>query len=168
MIMKKIYGKKIVLRETTEKDLADLMGLWNNGEVMKWVGFPNGLGHDLEKMLGWFHELQKESSRHHFVIYDSDIGFCGEAYYAVDKEHKWAGLDIKLRPEAQGKGLASDALSALIEYIFQHEPDAEAVWTEPAKENVAARNLYRRMGLNPQPRPNDLAGDGSYWERKKK
>ncbi|NLC94884.1 MAG: hypothetical protein GX676_04250 [Bacilli bacterium] len=35
---------EIMIKETTEEDLDNIMTLWNNGEVMKYVGFPEGLG----------------------------------------------------------------------------------------------------------------------------
>ncbi len=165
--MNKIYGKKVILHKTTGKDLPDLVDLWNDGRVMKYAGFPEGLGYNLEKASDWFNKLQKEKNRHHFVVYSKDIGFCGEVYYKIDAKYKRAGLDIKFRFEAQGKGLASDALIALIEFIFKNEPDTDAVWTEPAKENLAAQKLYRRCGLTPQVRPKNLKGENEYWERKR-
>ncbi|MBU3964752.1 GNAT family N-acetyltransferase [Patescibacteria group bacterium] len=165
--MNEIHSKKVILRKTTEKDLSDLINLWNDGRVMKWVGLPNGGGYDLEKARDWFNKLRKETNRHHFVVYNNDIGFCGEVYYETDEKYKRAGLDIKFQPEAQGRGLASDALNTLIEFIFKSESDIDAVWTEPAKENFAAQNLYTRCGLKPHLRPKDLKGAGSYWERKR-
>ena len=35
--------KIIEIRETTTKDLHDVQRLWADGDVMKFVGFPNGL-----------------------------------------------------------------------------------------------------------------------------
>jgi len=40
----------ITISETREKHLPDLMKMWNDGEVMKYVGFPDGLGMDMAKM----------------------------------------------------------------------------------------------------------------------
>lgn len=165
--MSEMRGKKVILRQTTERDLLDLLNLWNDGRVMKWVGFPNGLEYDLEKAKKWFSELRKDSNRHHFVVYCEGVGFCGEVYYETDKKHKRSGLDVKFRPEMQGKGLASDALNTLIESIFKNESDMEAVWTEPTKENLAAQKLYARCGLKAKTRPKDLSEEDSYWERKR-
>jgi RimJ/RimL family protein N-acetyltransferase len=81
----------------------------------------------------------------------------------VDKIHKRAGLDIKFRPEAQGQGLATDALKILIRFVFETEPDVEEVWTEPSEENIAARRLYERCGLKPMSRPPDMEQGPSYW-----
>ncbi len=84
-------------------------------------------------------------------------------FYRKDLEHKRAGLDIKFLPEAQGQGLATEALQLIIDYIFKNEDNIEAVWTEPSEENRAARNLYARAGLAKE-RPADLKPGRPYWE----
>jgi len=162
--MVEMNGERVIIRSTTEADLPDMMDLWNDGNVMKWVGFPDGAGYDQEKMRDWFARTQSDSNRHHFVVYAEEIGFCGEVFYAVDKIHNRAGLDIKLSPKAQGQGLATDALKTLIHYVFRSEPEVEAVWTEPFAENIAARRLYERCGLRAKPRPSYLEEGPSYWE----
>jgi len=162
--MNKIPGNCILLRPTTSADLPDLLRLWNDGRVMRWVGFPDGLGYDQAKIENWFECVQADPCCHHYVVYSPEIGFCGEAYYAADPTRRRAALDIKLLPEAQGQGFAVDALSTLISYIFETEPDIHAVWTEPSGQNLAARRLYTRCGLKPRPRPADLEPYESYWE----
>lgn len=162
-----ICGNRATLRTITEGDVPDLMTLWNDGRVMKWVGFPNGLGYDLKKISDWLSRLQANSDRHHFVVHAEGIGFCGEVYYAVDRMHKRAGLDIKFRSEAQRQGLATDALKTLIRFVFEMEPDVEVVWTEPSEENIAARKLYERCGLKPRPCPPDMEQGLSYWEKRR-
>lgn len=75
------------------------------------------------------------------------MGFCGELFYRMEPEHKRAELDVKLIPEAQGRGIATAGLSWLIERIFAGEPEIDAVWTEPIPQNTASRALYARCGL---------------------
>lgn len=157
-----LAGKKVRIHQTGEIDLLDLMRLWNDGRVMRWVEFPNGLGYDDAQMRKWLQKTNELPGCHHFVVTAEGIGFCGEVYYAVDREHARAALDIKFVPEAQGRGLATDALRTLINHVFETEPDVDAVWTEPSEENLAARRLYARCLLKPQPRPSEL-GEGSYW-----
>ena len=70
--------------------------------------------------------------------------FCGELFYIKNLEHRRAGLDIKFLPESQGKGLTTEALKLFIDFIFRTEEQIDAVWTEPSKDNVAARGLYAR------------------------
>ena len=162
--MTEISSARANLRSTTPADLPDLLRLWNDGRVMRWVGFPDGLGYDQAQIEDWFERLQANPYRHHFVVHSPEIGFCGEAYYAADPIQRRAGLDIKLLPEAQGQGIAVDALTTLIRHIFETEPGIQAVWTEPSEQNLASRKLYTRCGLKPCPRPADLEPYESYWE----
>lgn len=163
----RVRGDKVALRPTSSADLPRLMTLWNDGRVMKWVGFPEGLGYDATSIVQWFERLQANPHRHHFVVTSAFLGFCGEAYYAVDPIHRRAGLDIKFRPEAQGGGRAAGALLALIQHVFETETQVDSVWTEPAENNLAARTLYWRCGLRPTDRPSDMELGPSYWELKR-
>lgn len=159
-----LVGERVTLRPTSEADVPDLMRLWNTGAVMRWVGFPAGLGIDEAGMRRWYERLRQAPERHHFTVRAPDGAFCGEAFYAVEPEHQRAGLDIKLLPEAQGHGYATDALRAMIAHVFASEPAVEAVWTEPVIANLAAQRLYARCGLALSARPLDLGESESYWE----
>lgn len=154
------------LRETREEDLEDLVRLWNDGRVMRWVCYPEGLGMTREDALRWLEGIRREAGRHHFVVLAAGTGFCGETYYAADAAHGRAELDIKLLPEAQGRGIATAALSSLIDLVFDREPEIDAVWVEPWPENERAQALYARCGLEPRPRPAELRPGPSYWERR--
>jgi RimJ/RimL family protein N-acetyltransferase len=98
------------------------------------------------------------------VVIDKGIGFCGEVYYVVEPLHQRASLDIKLRPETQGQGIATDALMTLIQHVLLVEWNVVSVWTQPSQVNVAARALYTRCGLTPKPRPADIETGESFWE----
>lgn len=158
-----LCGNRVTLRTTEREDLENLLALWNDGRVMQWVGFPSGLGYDADRMARWLAKVQIEPDRHHFVVCADEVGFCGEVYYAVDRVHRRAELDIKLVPGAQGKGLAADALKRIIRHIFEEEQDVQSVWTEPRAENFASKRLYARCGLRPERRPADLPPFESFW-----
>jgi RimJ/RimL family protein N-acetyltransferase len=143
--------------------LNDLLRLWNDGQVMQWVGFPDGKGYDWEQINSWFARVESDPDRHHFVFHTREIDFCGEVYYALDRKHKRASLDIKLLPEAWGGGLATDALKTLIDRVFDVEESVNYVWTEPSKANLAARRLYERCGLRSAERPPELNSGESFW-----
>jgi len=158
-----IQGSRTLLRPTGPGDLPDLTAMWNDGRVMGWVGFPDGLGWDAGRMRAWLDRVQENPDRHHFVVSTDDLGFCGEAYFSADGGSGRASLDIKFRPEAQGRGLATDALRALIRHVFEIRPDVETVYTQPSERNIPARNLYRRCGLVSAQRPADLPPGDSFW-----
>jgi RimJ/RimL family protein N-acetyltransferase len=155
---------EVKISPTQSNDLADLIQLWNDGRVMRWVGFPDGLGYDDKGVVEWFSAVKSKPDCHHFVIRDVEQGFCGELYYEIDRSHRMANLDIKLVPEAQGKGIATQAFSHLIDVVFQSEPDVKSVWVEPWPDNKAAKSLYRRCRMSQRPRPSHLGEGPSYWE----
>ncbi|SRR6056297_4078208 len=164
-----IKGKRIIIKQTIREDLENIKCLWNNVEVMKWVGFPAGIDQNINDLKEWWEKIQQNEKTHHFVVYTKkNDNFCGELYYKKDAKHKRAGLDIKLLPQMQGRGLATESLQLLISYIFKNEPQIEAVWTEPSEENAAARKLYSRCGLKSKERPTDMKPAASYWELTRK
>jgi RimJ/RimL family protein N-acetyltransferase len=155
---------RITIRETTAADLPDLVAMWNDGRVMRWVGYPDGLGIDERGAREWFAQLRRDPERHHFVVSTDDLAFAGELYYRVEREHRRAALDIKLRAEAHGRGIGRRALAGLCERVWTNEAEVDAVWVEPHPENEAARRLYRRLGFAPGDRPPDLPSGNAYWE----
>ena len=148
----------ITVKETTENDLVNVKQLWADGDVMKFVGFPEGLHETDESMKKWFNWIL--SSRpiiNHFSIFDNDV-YCGETFFAIDEKHdNSASLDIKLFKFARGKGIATTALSHAIEEAFKN--GANKVWVDPNLDNVKAIALYERLGFERKPMPEYLIAD---------
>ncbi|PKL00256.1 MAG: GNAT family N-acetyltransferase [Tenericutes bacterium HGW-Tenericutes-1] len=135
----------IIIKETSFEDLDNTFTLWNSGEVMKFVGFPNGLGITHEKLQKWLKYIEnKRPKTNHYSIYDEVIGYCGETFYSI-YELGYASLDIKLLPVAQGRGIAYKALSYAIEEAFKQ--GAIKVWVDPNPNNIKAISLYERLGF---------------------
>lgn len=151
-----------VVRETREDDLPDLARLWADGEVMRFVGFPQGLHYDEAELREWFGAIRLDPARRHFVFRADGVGFCGELFYRLDASGR-VELDVKLVPAAQGRGLATAGLRWLVDRVFSTVPTARLVWTEPVAENARALSLYARCGLAPAPRPADLGDGPSFW-----
>ncbi len=129
---------------------------------MKWVGFPDGVSLTHDELADWFDRLEQNDRRFHFVVLDGS-SVCGEAFYRIDDPSTTAGLDIKLLPEARGRGLATAALNALIAEVRRSSPMVREVWTEPSLSNEAAMRLYARCGLAPRERPGHLPRGDTYW-----
>jgi hypothetical protein len=45
-----LYEGKITIRPTRREDLENVRALWNDGDVMQYVGFPQGLDATAESM----------------------------------------------------------------------------------------------------------------------
>lgn len=148
----------IEVRETTVHDIKNVQRLWADGDVMKFVGFPDGLHQTEEEMKNWFRWI--ESGRpdlNHYSIFE-DGKYCGESFYRIDPEHRSAALDIKLFAFARGRGIAAAGLSHAIREAFRN--GAETVWVDPNPENAKAIALYKRLGFRQKEFPDHLMREG--------
>lgn len=148
----------LIIKETTVNDLENVKQLWADGDVMQFVGFPNGLHETDESMQRWMEWIaSSRPTTNHFSIFDNDV-YCGETFFAIDKEHdNSAALDIKLFKFARGKGIAATALSYAIKEAFKN--GAKRVWVDPNPANVKAIALYERLGFERKPMPEYLIGE---------
>ena len=148
----------IEVKETTINDIDNVQRLWADGDVMRFVGFPDGLRQTSEEMQGWFRWI--ESNRpvlNHYSIFE-DGNYCGESFYEIDAEHKSAALDIKLFGSARGRGIATLGLTYALKEAFRN--GAETVWVDPNPENAKAIALYKRLGFQQKDFPEHLiSGD---------
>ncbi len=148
----------ITIKETTMADIKNVQSLWADGDVMRFVGFPEGLHETDEAMQRWLERLEAaRPTENHFSIYENGK-YCGEAAYGLDKEHGSAGLDIKLFGFARGRGIATKALSYAIEEAFKN--GAETVWVDPNPGNVKAIALYQRLGFQQKDMPQHVIALG--------
>jgi RimJ/RimL family protein N-acetyltransferase len=149
--------------------LSFLQSLWNDGEVMRYVGYPQGLRIDEQGMQEWFEWLEQHRGidREHWIIENGRGEPIGEAYYKAEHEYygyppaqqvtsppnraeKMAQIDIKLARGFWEQGYAADALRALIRYLF--EKGFETIVVSPNPANQAALRLYERLGFEPKHR----------------
>ena len=160
----------ITVKETTVNDLDNIKRLWADGDVMKFVGFPEGLQETDESMKKWFCRIASNPNAKHFSVFENDV-YCGEAFYDIDTKHEnSAALDIKLFKFARGRGIATTALSHAIRQAFKN--GADKVWVDPNPKNEKAIALYERLGFERKPMPEYLGEyegfDSIYMELSKK
>ena len=147
----------IEVRETTINELALVQKLWADGDVMRFVGFPEGLHQTDEDMQGWFRWIASNRPvLNHYSIFE-DGKYCGESFYQIDPEHQSAALDIKLFGFARGRGIGAAGLTHAINEAFRN--GAKLVWVDPNPENRKAIALYQRLGFQEKAFPEHLISE---------
>lgn len=145
----------IEIRQTTAENLKNVKRLWADGDVMRFVGFPEGLQQTDENMQDWYRWIESgRPQRDHFSVFEDGV-YCGETFYEIDPEHgNSAALDIKLFGFVRGRGVAAKALSYAIKKAFEN--GAKKVWVDPNPQNIKAIALYERLGFRRKDMPAHL------------
>jgi len=156
-------GFMLEIKSTSITDLRNVMNLWNNGDVMFYVGFPNGLNINYEQVQKWHQNIINSTNTKHYSIYDTNLGYCGESFYSYDDKYDLASLDIKLHKAAQGKGIAHLSLKNTINELFSNTR-ATRCYVDPHVDNKKAWSLYKKLGFTEKVRPLHLEESSVYLE----
>ena len=144
-----IETERLVLREITDGDLAEIFYQRSDPQMMKYVDRkPASSMQDASDFLGrvqaalvsndgitWGIALKNEPKL---------IGNMG--LWRVDKEHHRAELGYVLHPEHQSKGYASEAMKAILHYGF-HTMKLHSVEANVNPNNEASIKLLERNGF---------------------
>ena len=154
---KRLYFKFINLDSI--EDLKTIVDMHNNGEIMKFVGFPNGLNTTIEKEKQR-RLLDREINRM-IICYDKEtnerIGYCSLYSIEDDKEDitktgnidkkQIALIDYKIKKEYWGNGLGTEIVSNLINYIYNTLKLDVEISTDPNLLNTASIRVCEKCGF---------------------
>lgn len=97
-----------------------------------------------------------DPAREYCVVVEGRDALAGEVLGGARLAYgsgKTAQFTVSLRPEAHGKGLASDAVGTVLGVA--REMGLESVWGLIASDNKAMLALARRLGFTLKPNPED-------------
>lgn len=156
-----ISGLLTHIRNTQQQDIPFLQSMWNEGSVMRYKGYPDGMHVTQDSMQRWWETIQQSDEKNaspaslstsYCIIELHDHRPIGEISYAFDA-HRRVSLDIMLAPKYYGHGYATDAVSNQLRELFS-STDVSTVLVEPTAANTAAVKLFQRCGFYPTPTEN--------------
>jgi len=139
--------ERLVIRVATVADVDLFYDLWTNPQVMKNVGFPQGLRITRSELK---QRLQNQGSESEFermlVIELKATGqTIGECMMHRPNEEGIAEPDVKLLPTFWGNKYGVEVWRRLLAYMFTHT-DCAAVQATPNVENVASIKMQEAVG----------------------
>ena len=138
--------RRLVVRKATAEDAGFYHELWTDPQVMKHVGFPQGLPIPQAEIRERLEDEPASEFDRLLVIEQKETGErIGECKLARPDEEGIVEPDIKLLPEHWGQGYGGELWRALVAYEFTHT-DCDAVQTTPSLNNEAAIRLYESSG----------------------
>nr|WP_240157413.1 GNAT family N-acetyltransferase [Pseudonocardia broussonetiae] len=131
-----IAGQTVVLRPTTAAHVPRFLEVLSHPEVAKWWG-----GYDLERVRRELLGPQGYAVEQHGEVVGLII-----YYEEDDADHRHAGIDLALHPDAHGQGLGADAMRTMARYLFDVRGHHRIV-IDPAAHNERAIRSYTRVGF---------------------
>lgn len=103
----------------------------------------------------WFNHLKDNNTQRHFAIYTCQdnqyVGNCGLKH--INKEEKNCEIWVYIGDvENYQKGFGTSATNQIICYAF-NDLDIETLYLYVAKNNIAARRLYEKLGFEEREMP---------------
>jgi len=156
-----LFSARTHLRSTRHEDLHFLQALWNDGEVMRYHGYPDGIHVDATGMEHWWSMTPQARASAvssaplappHCVIELLDGTLIGELSFSIDVQQR-ALVDLKLATSFRGQGYATEILTALLRELFA-TTGVNKVVMEPSATNTAALQLLQRCGFQAAPTEN--------------
>ncbi len=151
-----IETERMLIRPVRADDLAHLVCWWNDGEVMRHVGFPNGLGITMEKLEASWKKWKDDPVQCRRIIclkseMISESGCVtapiGETnFHDYQPDNKQVEIGIKIcRPDLWGQGYGTEALAAMTRYAFE-ALGVDRVLLNPSKTNARIIRVNKKCG----------------------
>jgi aminoglycoside 6'-N-acetyltransferase len=139
-----IRGERTTLRPATEDDLDLLSGWFADPAVYEeWGGRPRSREEVAEKHVG-----RRAPAVESLIVEENGepVGFL--QYSVAPKRPTMGGIDVVLVPHARGRGLGSDAVEALVQFLMS-EKGWRRVTADPLAANLRAIRFWFRNGFRP-------------------
>lgn len=149
MSLKSINTERLLLRPPKPEDLEDLFLLRSNLEVNRYIARPIiQVSEDLEPWLEKIMTHNKKEVSCYWVIEDRSTGeILGTiCLWNLDEDKMEGELGYELFPKAQGRGLMSEAVKAILKF-GRDDISLHKVKAFTHRENMASIKLLLRFGF---------------------
>lgn len=152
---------RIRVRKLKYSDIPIIVRWWNDGSLMKDMGFANGMGVTEASLLSRFSRQLDDDNileSRMFIITDVKTGReIGELQYGeLDLINKKCRIAIKISEiNYQGKGLGEESLSLFIDYLTSVF-GLNKIEIDTIHDNIRAYKLYKKLGFKEVERIKDF------------
>jgi RimJ/RimL family protein N-acetyltransferase len=139
-----VEGDGVVLRPTTEADLATLRSFFTNaGFYERWGGRPLGDDEISAKYVG-----RRSPAVECFIVqeWQRPIGFV--QYHLADDGGEGGGMDLALLPSERGRGVGTAVVHAVVEFV-RTRLGWRRFTVDPDVDNTRGVNFWTKVGFVP-------------------
>ena len=164
---KNLESERLLLRQLTLEDADEVFALRGNPENMQFI--PRPILQSKEEAIALINTINSKIETNEGINWaitekpnNKLLGFLG--HYRIQWENNRSEIGYMLLPEAQGRGIITEAVKLIVEYGFDHMKmhSLEAVI---APENYASAKVLEKNGFIKEGhlRENEYF-DGQYWD----
>ena len=143
---------RLTIRHATvsDADVAFFLRLWNNPQVMHFVGFPQGLGLDEAQVRRAIQRGLEQGEPQHLdarLVAERklDGASIGECKLGTPDAQGLSETDVKLLPEYWSQGYGVEIKRGLLTYLFT-QTRCQVVQATPNVENIASIRMQEAVG----------------------
>ena len=138
---------RLGVRQATADDAPFIHGLWTSPDVMKYVGFSQGLPISVEEVRKQIvNGPSAEFGSRHVVELLTTGERIGQTKLDIPDAQGICEPDIKLHPSVWSRGYGTELWRALIDYAFEHSA-ATIVQGTPNRHNIASVRMQMGAGM---------------------
>lgn len=140
----------LLMREVTTGDVAFIHTLHSMPEVDEYntLGIPGNIA-ETEALLGGWMAMQHESpqNKYVFAIFNKQAEFVGLFGLNIgNAKYRTAEVWYKIHPSFWGKGYATEALKAVLHFVF-HTLGLHRIEAGCATQNIASARVLEKAGF---------------------
>jgi [ribosomal protein S5]-alanine N-acetyltransferase len=149
LLIPELETERLVLREIVQADSEDLFRIFSDEETMRyWSCRPYTSADQARSLIESLAEAAREEAGVHWAItLRGDGRLIGKlGYNEWRKAHRRGDISYIVAREHWGKGVVSEALSAMLDYGFDHM-DLHSVEAGVTPGNEASAQMLRKLGF---------------------
>jgi RimJ/RimL family protein N-acetyltransferase len=140
----------LILRPFREDDIDAYTAMLQTPQVRASLHLPDDIGPEqaFAQMCGWLGQWELRGTGQ-WALQERETGtFVGRAGSHRPERVDWPGIEIgwTLHPDHWGKGYATEAGAAAVEYVFSHH-DVDEIYSVILPENSASQGVAKRLGF---------------------
>lgn len=162
-----IETDKLLFRRVTELDVSEIFELRSNPETMKYI--PRPLLQTTDDALAHYKMIDDAIENNTGINWAITIkenpkllGIIG--FYRIQPENYRAEIGYMILPEAQGKGIVTESVKALVQYAFT-EMNFHSIEAVIDPDNIASEKVLQKCSFIKEAhfKENEFY-DGKFWD----
>lgn len=158
-----VHGR-VGFRPIEQADLELLRQLHNNVSTLLQLGNVDFI--DSEQQIAWWQTLHKSANSWRFSVVEVATGEVVGMIRVqnIERVNRTCEVGLDIAERCRGRGLATEAYAALLEYLFLHY-HMHMVYLRVGDFNSKARRLYEKLHFEETGRFKEyLFRNGKYWD----